>query len=735
MSQGGAGRFASRASRLTRIAVRWPLPTLALATGFAIVSLALASVRLELRTSNLDLVDPDLPEVRRFLDFSQEFGTPNVLAIGLEGGDPEGLRAAAARLGLALASTPGARRVDYRLPYAPEALGWHGIDPYFVSRDGALLLLFVQPDDPYARVSTLAPMIEEIDRRIADLDLAARGIRVSTTGLPQYAIDDRDTIRGDVSRLSVLAFLLVLLLFAGAFGAFLRPLAAMAVLALSVSITLGAAALYPGHLTLVSAFFASILFGLGVDFGIHFIDRFEGLLAQGLEPRLAAEETAARLAIPLGLGAATTASAFLALAFCGFRGFAELGVVAAAGILICLLNTFVVLPPLLVWTGGRRGGERGPGDRWIGAWLGRPRPLIALAICGLALAAVGGLPEFDGNYLDLQPAGSPAVRLEREIVARSGWSPQFAAFTVDSKEAAWDRVNELREERKVGEIRSILDLDRLRYLGVVSEAEEDAFRSRFASSRGRYAIYAYPSGDIWEPEFQREFLARMRALDAGVTGMPFLGEFMVERSRRAIDRGASISAAAVLVWLWFGFRRWLPALLALLPAALGVAATAAVMRLAGVALNPIDVMAFPVIIGIAVDDGVHLVHRFCAEGGDLVRTLGGAGRSVLLTSLTSVAAFGALAWARHQGLASLGLVLALGVTVALAASIFVLPWALTRCSSRLLASSARVPASQPRRMAASLALLLPVLGVAPALGASSAALERDAERPPRGSCL
>lgn len=679
----GDGARARPLARLAEWSTRRPWLTVAAGFALAVLSMVLAAGRLELLTSNLDLVDPDLPEVARFLAFSAEFGTPNVLIVGVEGDDREAVRRAATRVAATLATVPGVAGVDYRLPFNAEALGWHGIDPYFASQDGLLALVFVQPDDPHARASTLAPMLDEVERRMAALNLggSAGGIRLSTTGLPRYAVDDRDTIRDDVSVLSIVAFGLILALFAAAFASFLHPLVAMLALVSSVAVTLGGAALYPGHLTLVSAFFASILFGLGVDFGIHVIDSFEGLLAEGRGRREAILAAVTRLEVPLALAAATTASAFFALGACGFRGFAELGVIAGAGILICLLGTFTLLPALLLLVRRRSPTAPSPDQRRIGRWLARPRRAVALALCALAAVALLGPPEFDGNYLDLQPRGSKAVRLEREIVARSGWSPQFAVFTVRSKEAAWDLVSSLRDEATVGEVRSIVDLDELRYLGVASQSEEAALRSRFESPQGRFAVYAYPAGDIWDASFQGEFLERMRALDPTVTGMPFLGEFMVERSRRALTRGAAVSAAAVLLWLWLGFRRWLPALLALLPAALGIAATAAVMRWSGLRLNPIDVMAFPVIIGIAVDDGIHLVHRFLAEEGEVTRTLAGAGRSVVLTSATSVAAFGALAWARHRGLASLGLTLALGVSLALAFSVLVLP--------RVLVASAR----------------------------------------------
>jgi hypothetical protein len=137
---------------------------------------------------------------------------------------------------------------------------------------------------------------------------------------------------------------------------------------------------------------------------------------------------------------------------------------------------------------------------------------------------------------------------------------------------------------------------------------------------------------------------------------------------------AALTGLAILaLCLLVDFRRPLPALLAAAPTLLTLAALPGVMRWLGLAFNPLNVMALPVVIGIAVDDGVHLVHRFLAENGALESTLTGTGRSVALTSLTTLAAFGTLTFAGHRGLASFALVLCLGVALALAFSLFLLP--------------------------------------------------------------
>lgn len=657
--------------RLAELSTAHPGWTVAAALLLALGALGLAAARLELKTSNLDLVDPDLPAVARFRDFAGSFGTPNMLVVVLEGEDEAELRAAVDRAAGAIRGAEGVRAVFSRLPYEPWSLAPLGLDPYFLSNDRKMAFLFVQPSDPDSSASTIAPFVQAVRGRIEGAKL---GVRAGLTGLPQYALDDRDVIQRDASRLSAVSFLLVLALFALVFSEVLRPLLAAATLLVTSAVALGFVSIAPGHLTLVSACFFSALFGLGIDYGIHVVDRYEELLAEGLEKREAIVSSVRDLGAGLATGALTTAFAFFAMRLSGFRGFEELGLIGGTGILLALLFMTTLLPALLMLTrGGRR--ERRLTERRLGRLLAAAQSRTLAAVLGLAaLAALAlGPPPFDGDYLDLEPRGSEAVRLEREMVRRSVYSPQFAAFLAGSPEEARAVAEKLRKLDTVGAVRSSADLAALDAFARPIPAEREAFRAGFEGRGGRLAVYAYPSGNVWDPAFETRFLAQMRSIDPRVTGMPVLGRFMIDLSKRALRNTAAISAVVVLLLVLIDLRslRW--SLLAMVPAVLGLAATLGVMRLLGIPFNPLNVMALPVVLGASVDAGVHIVHRFRQEDGDLFRTLAGTGRAVLLCELTTIVGFATLAFTTHRGLASFGITLTLGIAFALVFSMFVLP--------------------------------------------------------------
>jgi predicted RND superfamily exporter protein len=122
-------------------------------------------------------------------------------------------------------------------------------------------------------------------------------------------------------------------------------------------------------------------------------------------------------------------------------------------------------------------------------------------------------------------------------------------------------------------------------------------------------------------------------------------------------------------------------LLALLPLAIGSVVTVGVMAICGVAFNPANMIALPLIVGVGVDNGVHVLHDYLGlRGGPYVLNRS-TGAGVAVAALTTVLGFGALMTAGHRGLVSLGFVLALGVTSSMIAALVVLP-AMLRLMSR-----------------------------------------------------
>jgi uncharacterized membrane protein YdfJ with MMPL/SSD domain len=98
-------------------------------------------------------------------------------------------------------------------------------------------------------------------------------------------------------------------------------------------------------------------------------------------------------------------------------------------------------------------------------------------------------------------------------------------------------------------------------------------------------------------------------------------------------------------------------------------------------LNPANMIVLPLILGIGIDDGVHVVHDYRRQRGGY--QLGASTASgIVVTSLTTMIGFGSLMLAEHRGLASLGRVLTIGVACCLFTSLIMLPAILTLIAPR-----------------------------------------------------
>jgi uncharacterized protein len=92
--------------------------------------------------------------------------------------------------------------------------------------------------------------------------------------------------------------------------------------------------------------------------------------------------------------------------------------------------------------------------------------------------------------------------------------------------------------------------------------------------------------------------------------------------------------------------------------------------------NPANIMTLPLVIGIGVTNGIHILNRFAEEQNPSILAKS-TGKAVLVSALTTIAGFGSLIPAKHQGIASLGALMSIGVGTCMIAGLTFLPAILT----------------------------------------------------------
>ncbi len=306
---------------------------------------------------------------------------------------------------------------------------------YHTLQDGRvhLLLLRLQDSEPET-IGLLRKLVGQAGKAYPDLS-------VGLTGESVLEFDEMMSSERDSNRSAVLSLILVSLLFALAFRQLWRPLAAIAALLLGVGWTMGYTTLVVGHLNLLTITFATILIGLGTDFGIHILFRYEEEYAKCGDSATSLDLALQGTGVDLTIGALSTATAFAAVGFTDFKGISEIGVIAGGGIVLCLLSTLVALPAMISLMDRHRDPSQlyglSMGSRIVVAqteqWLLSKAPftLMAMLLFMIATFPIVRSVNFDYNLLRLQDPTLESVMTELELIEKGGRTVLFAVATAE----------------------------------------------------------------------------------------------------------------------------------------------------------------------------------------------------------------------------------------------------------------------------------------------------------------
>ncbi|MBT0654315.1 MMPL family transporter [Geomobilimonas luticola] len=285
------------------------------------------------------------------------------------------------------------------------------------------------------------------------------GVSVGITGTPVLEHEEMVTSERDITLATAITIILTVILLLVAFRGVLNTVAAMLALGVAICCSFGFATLAIGHLNILSSVFAVMLIGIGIEYGIQVILRMQEELGRGAGKNEALRIALARNGWAITMAAATVAAAFATFAFTDFKGIAELGIIAAGGVVICVIVTFTVLPALLVLFGtGDRG--LGTGEKQKPSTIhhspftegaarvlfGRPRAVLAVALV-LSLACVYPLArsEFDYNLMNLQARGGESVTYAYKLMRSKENAGYFAVVMAATEAEAAEKARRLEK--------------------------------------------------------------------------------------------------------------------------------------------------------------------------------------------------------------------------------------------------------------------------------------------------
>ena len=652
-----------------------------------------------------------------------------------------------------------------------------------LSEEARHRVIALRPNSKFNELLFAEPAVQAIRAAARDAGLTPeRGVRVRITGAEVLNYEELRVVESEGKKLALAA----LALFTGATFFAVRSLRVLVALVASLVVSLiwsnAFAAAAIGHLNQVSATFNVLIIGLGGELGIHFCMRYAELAAKGRSRTDALGETGASMGSALFSSAVTTAIGFLVFWPTDYRGVAELGLIAGAGVLLSLASSLTLLPALLALGARTHPYFAAPSLPFAGrlrhvpVTYARPIRWAAFAV-GVGSLALIPRASFDHNPVNLRDPSTESVQAFQDLLQQSSTSPWTVDLVEPDLATAQAKAAELAKLPFVESAQTLVDyvpdrqaekraiLDTMAFLvppvaergappdvatqiaalgrletalaagaGQDADARLDASEARLRAALGRLraALAAAPSpghllgrvqtnvvgslieqlGELTEslspddvvletlpPELREMMLAddgRARVtvipkrdlndsvnLEEFVDGVlavapegtgPAVG--LIEWGRvtsGAMKQAMLFGFVATALFLFLLWRNWWDTALAFFPLGLAGLATCAALVGLGWHFDFANVIVLPMLLGMGIDNGVHLVHRHRTnpEEEDVLAT--STARAVWFAALTTVLSFGSLAFASHRGMASLGRLLTLGVAATLICYVVVLP--------------------------------------------------------------
>lgn len=668
---------------------------------------------------------------------------------------------------------------DSLLAGEPKRISW--ADEFLEEEGTVYRILVLQGRKDFSEAISTEKLIDELRATARDLGLVPeRGVTVRLTGMVPLAHDEQESLQQGLALAGAISIVLLTIILAFGVRSLRIGVATMAALFASITWTTAYAMLTVGEFNIISAAFAVLMIGLGVDFAIHFGLRYEEECRRGISVEEALVAASHESGASISLCALTSAIGFLSFVPTPYPGLGALGIIAGGGMFMALIASFTVFPTMLALMRAPSAQDEVSLDIFGRMYASIERHASAWVIGAVGVAIVAGLiatrMTFDFSTLSMRDPNSESMvtlrdlqdeeivtdytatilaedapgaealadRLEALDVVVEARAPSYyvpdeqedkvfmledAAFflepvlmpeppipapTAEGRLAAlqslrgqidalddpgtedplWQSVRRLGAS--LGRIAAtpdptaslvelealvISDLDeRLDWLRRAVTVQEVVFEDlpadtqrRVIAPDGTTRVVALPSEDLSNLDSLREFVDEVGQIAPHATGRPAveagIGQIVVLTFRIAIG----IALVSVGIILFFTLGSLADAILVLLPITLAALVTTAVGVLIGLPFNMTNVVVIPLVLGLGIDSGIHVYMRYRHAGSMADMMESSTPRAVMLSSLTTLAAFGSLAVSGHRGIHSLGILLAVSVIALVFCTLAVLP--------------------------------------------------------------
>jgi predicted RND superfamily exporter protein len=552
------------------------------------------------------------------------------------------------------------------------------------------------------------------------------------TGLAAAAAQDQRNVMTRIRILSPITLVAVLILLMGVERRLSRVAMAGIALTCAVLIALGLTGLAVGRLSITVTFFGVLLLGLGIDFAIHLLVALRDARSHGKSPEESVAYGIRHTATAITLGGMTTALAFGLVSLAPEAGARDMGLAALFGLVSALILMLTFLPAAWLLL-ERRHAHLDPPSRFYLPGLKRiadvslahPRTVAAAGVF-FVVFGLTGIPRYELER-DLEKIISRSVTsfdVDKRLEELFGVSPVTYIAPVQSLDEARALKTELLKLDEIAAVRSVADVilpdagERQAALAGLFEglppeksagavytrllrAHEDGpitieglpegLASGVLGEHGELAVSIVPKENTFDAAELAKQTDRIRRIAPSVTGLPVIIKLVAMGGRDYIPIIVAGILAVVTLVLAAVFRNPRDVFLALTPVLVGAGASFGVFLWFDLHMSVLTSAVVPVILGLGVDDGIHVVERLrqhrSRDDATIHTAVEGVGRAIFLTTATTCASFVVFLFTDHAGLEGISWFMLVGMPVCFVASITVLPAAAKLLAGRPMAES------------------------------------------------
>jgi uncharacterized protein len=601
----------------------------------------------------------------------------------------------------------------------------------FESEDGRTHLLFADSPTPITGYRDADVWLRKLRKSIVRWQAGdGAGLEVNLTGEPAFSSEIGVAMESDLSGSISITLGLIGILFWWMQRRFSLLLGLIGILVLVFAVAMGIAGWLYGELSIMALSSIEILIGLAVDYGLVICQ--EAKVAGHDRRKLLAASGK-----PVLFGALTTTVVFLALNLGGLPGMAQLGSIVAFGLSAAAVLMLVLYLPFVARFGVNRQPARGDGrilPRRNRSWAITGFLMLAsvaiLAVHGLPDAEFSSkimrprnseametfekvqqaFPAFGGESLGVViEAETDAAMLEKISTARQritaarkdgfvsvgalpdGWWPDAEAQEMNRPllaQLANNRDRLLEEADAAGFAEEGTALGNAVLEELAKQAATDGtvfprsaaareimriFLSRNDSGGGSLLGTIVPADGVDPSGNDFEKFRAMTGNGIWLSGWSLFKPAISKLVREDMTRMLVPMFVLLVGMMIYIFRRAGDVALALFAMAISTLVMLAIMSLAGLKWNFVNLMATPLLLGTGIDYAIHVTLSLRRTGGDFKDLWQGTGKALLFCGASNVIGFGSLVFSSSDALVSLGTVAVIGITLSMATSIFLLP--------------------------------------------------------------